>query len=241
MTNQLHIINKNIIYMKKGLLTLALVAGSLLGAQADDHLTALLKPGNAVLGIQLKNATEGTYTAFQMDVTLPDGMTLDVAEGADPATAITLLRGASTAGHKVFANVTDEGILKIVAFSASSYEEGATITDGNQPFTDVKGDMLLIKVNTEPTCKPSELIVDKIEYVKTTGLEATSLATTAVGKLGDTNGDDIVDTNDAIKVLNQYLGLETLSLEQFERGSVNGNETVDTNDAIKILNIYLGL
>ena len=225
--------------MKKGLLTLALVAGSLLSAQADDHLTALLKPGNAVLGIQLKNATEDEYTAFQMDVTLPDGMTLDVAEGADPATAITLLRGASTAGHKVFANVTDEGILKIVAFSASSYEEGATITNGNQPFTDVKGDMLLINVNTEPTCKPSELIVDKIEYVKTTGLEATQLATTAVGKLGDATLDDKVTTDDALLVIKRFLNKATLTPIQEEMSDITGDERVTTDDATSIIKVFL--
>lgn len=231
--------------MKKALLLMALFAGSLLSANADDHLTALLKPGNAVLGIQLKNAAE--YTAFQMDIKLPEGMTLDVAEGAEPVTAVTLERKNTTVPHKVFANLTSDGTLKVVAFSASSYDSGTTtnptvITDGNKSFEGSKGDMLLIKVKTVENSKPSLIQVNNIEFVKTASLAAdpdNPVGITAIGKLGDTNGDDTVDGIDVSKVIEHILGDSTLPAIQQERSNFTGEDALSGVDVSNMIDIIL--
>ena len=220
--------------MKKALLLMALFAGSLLSANADDHLTALLKPGNAVLGIQLKNATE--YTAFQMDITLPDGMTLDVADGEDASSAVTLQRQDANGTQQVHANFQD-GVLKVAAFS---YKDDNGTIRGNQSFTGEKGDMLLVKVKVADGCVASDVNISNVEFVKTDGLVAkTDVGLTAKGKLGDADGDNVVDTNDAIAVTKHFLKKELLSAEQIERTSFSGNDNVDTNDAVDITRIFL--
>ena len=223
--------------MRKALLLTALLAGSLLGANAQeataDHLTALLKPGNAVLGIQLKNAE--AYTAFQMDITLPEGMTLNVAEGADASSAVTLQRQDADGTQQVHANLKD-GVLKVAAFS---YKDDNGTLKGNQSFVDNKGDMLLINVTCTGTYKPSQVKVENIKYVKTEGLAETELATTAVGKLGDTNGDDAVNGTDVSNVVDHILGNATLPLEKIERSKFSTGEGLNGTDVSNIVDIIL--
>ena len=215
--------------MKKTLLLLALCAGSLLSANAEDHLTALLKPGDAVLGIQLKNAD--AYTAFQMDIALPEGMTLVEADDA-----VTLQRQDTEAPQVVESNMVD-GKLRVVAYS---YKEEGTTKAGNKSFSDTKGDVLLLKVNVAEGCTAANVAISNIEFVKTDGLTATALGVTAKGKLGDTNGDNKVDGNDVTLVIDHYLSdAGTLTPEQIERSSVSGKDTLDGNDAIQITDIFL--
>ena len=220
--------------MKKALLLMALFAGSLLSANADDHLTALLKPGNAVLGIQLKNATE--YTAFQMDITLPDGMTLDVADGEDASSAVTLQRQDANGTQQVHANFQD-GVLKVAAFS---YKDDNGTIRGNQSFTGEKGDMLLVKVKVADGCVASDVNISNVEFVKTDGLVAkTDVGLTAKGKLGDINGNNEVTTDDAVMAIRHFLNKTTLTSEQIEAGDVTGDLVVTTDDAVNIIKIFL--
>ncbi len=224
--------------MRKALLLTALLAGSLLGANAQeataDHLTALLKPGNAVLGIQLKNAE--AYTAFQMDITLPEGMTLNVAEGADASSAVTLQRQDADGTQQVHANLKD-GVLKVAAFS---YKDDNGTLKGNQSFTGEKGDMLLINVNVAEGCVASDVNVSNVEFVKTDGLVAKNdLGVTAKGKLGDINGNNEVTTDDAVMAIRHFLNKTTLTPEQVETGDVTGDLVVTTDDAVNIIKVFL--
>ena len=55
---------------------------------------------------------------------------------------------------------------------------------------------------------------------------------------GDVNGDNKVDTQDAIKVIQYYLGKNPTDF-QLNAADVNGDGKVDTQDAIQIIKIYL--
>lgn len=54
---------------------------------------------------------------------------------------------------------------------------------------------------------------------------------------GDVNGDGVVNTSDAVMVLNYYLG-KTKEINQ-KLADVNGDGVVNTSDAVAIINIYL--
>ena len=56
--------------------------------------------------------------------------------------------------------------------------------------------------------------------------------------LGDVNGDGVVDTQDAIKVIQFYLKKASDNFDE-SAADVNGDGVVDTQDAIKIIKIYL--
>lgn len=214
--------------MKKTLLLLALCAGSLLSANAEDHLTALLKPGDAVLGIQLKNAD--AYTAFQMDIALPEGMTLVEADDA-----VTLQRQDTEAPQVVESNVVD-GKLRVVAYS---YKEDGTTKVGNKSFTDTKGDVLLLKVNVTEACVANAIELSNVEFVKTDGLTATALGVTAKGKFGDINGNNEVTTDDATMAIKHFLKKITLTSEQIELGDLSGDMDITTDDATRIIKVFL--
>lgn len=58
--------------------------------------------------------------------------------------------------------------------------------------------------------------------------------------LGDVSGDGNVNTGDVTKLLNSFVGVNTLSGPYLEAGDVNGNGKVNTGDATKILNYRAG-
>lgn len=69
--------------------------------------------------------------------------------------------------------------------------------------------------------------------------EAVTEATLVTESLpGDVSGDGVVDTQDAIKVIQYYL-LKNPSNFNVSAADVNGDGVVDTQDAIKIIKIYL--
>ena len=61
---------------------------------------------------------------------------------------------------------------------------------------------------------------------------------TADIQMGDVNGDGVVDTQDAIKVIQHYLKKNPADFDE-NAADVNGDGVVDTQDAIKIIKIYL--
>jgi hypothetical protein len=55
---------------------------------------------------------------------------------------------------------------------------------------------------------------------------------------GDANGDGVIDTQDAIKVVQYYLGKNPTDFN-IQAADVNNDGVVDTQDAIQIIKIYL--
>lgn len=224
--------------MKKALLLMALFAGSLLSANAADFLTAYVKPGDVgQLAIRLTNP-DAQYTAFQVTVNLPEGLSF-------PTDAAPVLSARKASTHQVYFNKVDAKTMKIAVFSAG---EGDKPTTGNENFSQAKGELLTINVTpaagffTDPSKKVEEgtvKLLDNIEFVS--GVTGAVLQVEDKGKSGDANGDNTLDTSDAILVINHFLGLGTLEPVQVERSSMTGNNSVDTSDAILIINEYLGL
>lgn len=225
--------------MKKALLLMALFAGSLLGANAQtataDHLTALVKPGTQKqLTIQLKNGID--YTAFQMKISLPDGMTF----AGDPA-----LSNRSDSHQIHFSKSTDNKTMTVAVFS---YEETGGTKKGNLAFKENKGPVLLVNVTIDPevlgafkneSCDVSGITVADVEFVQNSDLKGKALALTSVGKLGDTNGDKKINGTDASKVVDHILGNVLLSDEEFERSSFTGGDNVSGPDYSNIVDIIL--
>ena len=60
-------------------------------------------------------------------------------------------------------------------------------------------------------------------------------------KFGDVTGDGKIEVADAIKVLKDIVGIETLSGPQSYAGRVTGGETVSVSDAILILQHIVGI
>ena len=59
--------------------------------------------------------------------------------------------------------------------------------------------------------------------------------------LGDVNEDGEINTQDALKILQYYVGLVELTEPQMMAANVNKDSEVNTQDALKILRYYVGL
>lgn len=209
--------------MKKALLLMALFAGSLLSANAADVLTAYVKPGDVnQLSIRLTNP-DAQYTAFQVTVTLPDGLSF-------PTDAAPVLSARKASTHQIYFNKVDAKTMKIAVFSAG---EGDKPTTGNENFTADKGELLTINVTpvagfyTNNTLKVQEEganLLSDIEFVSSS-LKGAALNVAAVGKMGDTDGNNALTPYDATCVLLDVV-------ENSPAGYVKEAADMDSNDNI---------
>ena len=244
--------------MKKGLLTLALVAGSLLSAQAQSAapVKAIVKPGQTQkLAIQLQNPEGVDYTALEMDITLPEGLTF---AGGDDAVVVKRASKGS-APHKAFYNEVD-GKLKIVVFSAESYEANATITAGNENFDGTSGDLVLINVVPAETL-PEDFSykgvqvsvsnsgtaqVGKARFVsKTTEnvFEEVTLDAYVAGLLGDVDGSNDITGYDASLILQNAAGIIAADAAGYENEAADVDESSNISgyDASLVLQYAAGI
>ncbi|MCD8358758.1 MAG: Ig-like domain-containing protein [Oscillospiraceae bacterium] len=59
--------------------------------------------------------------------------------------------------------------------------------------------------------------------------------------VGNVSGDDVVDTEDVVLILQYIIGMKDETELNLERGDVNGDGVVDTDDAVLILQFVVGL
>ena len=101
-----------------------------------------------------------------------------------------------------------------------------------------EGTSYIVKIGGENIAE-SGIIVEKFTVAKTaTGTEITRL-------YGDVNGDEFVDTDDAIEIICYEIGLDSAFDDgaswRETAGDVNMDEFVDTDDAIEIICYEIGL
>lgn len=184
-------------------LCLGLVASANVWAAEGDKVTAIVKPGETQqIVIALQNTEDAPYTAFQMDIVLPEG--IEFAEGDD---VVTLYRGHSS--HQVEKNISGS-TMKIVAYSYDG-------TDGNKPFDGTSGNLLIVKVKSTKEFITSDYavadIIQKQIFVGTNLSGINEISDNSLQeeggekhpiiavKLGDANGDGSLTPYDATCVL----------------------------------------
>jgi len=207
---------------------MALFAGSLLSANAQDHLSAYVQPGaTKQLAIQLANGVE--YTACQMKITLPESLTF--------AGDATLSNNRSDA-HQIQSSTSSDN--KTMTVAVFSYEEKDGTKKGNLAFKNAKGAVVLIPVTVtgvfkETSCDVSGITVSDVEFVKKSDLKGTALALTSTGKLGDVDGNGKLNTVDASLILMKLVGNSIPDEYDVEAEDVEPNGTLNTVDSSEIL------
>lgn len=229
--------------MRKGLLLTALLAGSLLSANAEDYLKAFVKPASgsqpAQLSIRLVNA-DAQYTAFSFKVNLPDGLTF--AEGAEAA-----LSDRADASHQVKCSEVAEGA-KTMTIAVFSYKEEGTTKTGNKNFSETEGEILTIPVvadnafftNAFTVGTDGDNLLAEVEFVtKETDFVGKALNVTKRAKMGDANGDGAITLDDASVVVNHFKKRALVtSPEIFELVDIDGQGGLTLNDASSIVNAF---
>jgi hypothetical protein len=221
----------------KGLiLSMALLLGAG-SAWADDNVSVVrpltIKAGQTQkVAVALENAK--AYTAFQMDIKLPTGLTL-----SNPKS----LRTSDATFHNITAGEV-EGVTRVVALSYKAESDGSVQEgNGNKNFIDGNSEIILFFDITaaDDYVDDGNIEVKNVKFVSADGTtQAMVAASSASGLiLGDANGDKNVDTKDAIKLVEQYLGKNPSNFDK-KAADITLDGTFDTKDAIQIITVYLG-
>jgi hypothetical protein len=189
----------------------------------------------ADLSIKMKNTAE--IRGFQFDLYLPEGMTVVKSEKGRIQGSLSPGRLPDEDEHELTFSEHD-GFIRFLC--SSQYDE---------TFTGNDGEIATLKVNIAEDMeagdhaiqmKNMKLTETDISKFYTAELIETTVTIGGQGSyvMGDVNLDGDVDTQDAIKVIQHYLGKNPTDFNA-QAADVNGDGDIDTQDAILIIKKYL--
>lgn len=220
----------------KGLLlsmALLLGAGS---AWADDNVSVVrpltIKAGQTQkVAVALENAK--AYTAFQMDIKLPTGLTL-----SNPKS----LRTSDATFHNITAGEV-EGVTRVVALSYKAESDGSVLAgNGNLNFIDDNSPIILFFDITaaDDYVDDGNIEVKNVKFVSADGTtQAMVDASSASGSiLGDTNSSGNINTVDASYILMNIVGNKPANFVN-KAADIDLNGIINTVDATLILRMLV--
>lgn len=204
----------------------AMVLSSLCMSAADE-VTAKVSGTNLNIGL----VNETSYVAFQMDITLPAGVSASSIE----AVANRLSQEGSDTeigGTKfiVASNVLEGNVLRVIAYNLK-----------NEAIKETTGDILAITLNAAPAAA-SDIKITNIKFVTADDLAEMNLADVtgeSAGVRGDVNQDGIVDISDILAIIDLSLGKEDPAYNK-AAADLNGDNVYDISDILAVIDITLG-
>ena len=215
----------------RSLITLLMVVAATFGVAATDHLYIedfTINPGETAL-VEILLENEVQYTAFQADLYLPDGLTLDRQSVA--------LTDRKAADHMIATSQLADGAIRLMSYSMSV-----------QPYSGTNGALVTMAVMASETLTGPVVIELRNSRVTTPGGRETTLENTSCTVntflLGDVNGDGRVNVSDAILLIN-YLINENQSGQvpsgfNSAAADFNRDGLVNVSDASTLINHILG-
>jgi hypothetical protein len=214
--------------MKKTfLLTIAIIAW--LSAAATDRFYIegfVLAPGETcTVSILLDNET--AYTAFQTDLYLPDGLTVEQEDGD----YIFDLTSRKSRDHIVIGLDRPNGAIRIISYSMQvnpySGNSGALVTFNVTASADFNGGTIKLK-NTLFTAMNDQ----EISFAA----EECTVTTPYSGKLGDVNGDGDINVADVTALIAAILNSTHVDLAVAD---INGDNLVNVADVTALIRLIL--
>lgn len=220
----------------KGLiLSMALLLGAG-SAWADDNVSVVrpltIKAGQTQkVAVALENAK--AYTAFQMDIKLPTGLTL-----SNPKS----LRTSDATFHNITAGEV-EGVTRVVALSYKAESDGSVQEgNGNKNFIDDNSPIILFFDITaaDDYVDDGNIEVKNVKFVSADGTtQAMADASSASGSiLGDTNSSGNINTVDASYILMNIVGNKPANFVN-KAADIDLNGIINTVDATLILRMLV--
>lgn len=201
-----------------------MVVAATFSVAATDHLFIkdfTIQPGQTVqVEVLLEN--EAQYTAFQTDLYMPEGLTIDVQSLA--------LTSRKASDHVLAHCVLINGAVRVMSYSMRV-----------QPYSGTSGAIFTFNVTASETfVGPADIVLKNIRLTNVAGtdtaLDNTS-CTVSSGKIGDANGDGNLTITDVTSLIYFLLNGDT-SLIRFDLADVNhdGGVTItDVSDLIYLL------
>ena len=205
-------------------------------AWADDNVSVVrpltIKAGQTQkVAVALENAK--AYTAFQMDIKLPTGLTL-----SNPKS----LRTSDATFHNITAGEV-EGVTRVVALSYKEETDGSVLAgNGNKNFIDGNSEIILFFDITaaDDYVDDGNIEVKNVKFVSADGTtQAMADASSASGSiLGDTNSSGNINTVDASYILMNIVGNKPANFVN-KAADIDLNGIINTVDATLILRMLV--
>ena len=205
-----------------------------LGAAANDRFYIedfTIAPGETcTVSILLDNET--AYTAFQADIYLPEGLTIEQEDGD----YIFDLTDRKARDHNISSQMQADGAIRVMSYSPS-----IKAYNGNS------GPLVTFQLIAEDSFTgPATLMMKNIWLITTTGVELSfaneeCAVTVPVTVLkGDVNGNGEVAISDVSTLIDYLLGTE---LENFNAANadVNGDGEITIGDVSALIDKLLGV
>ena len=193
---------------------------------AVDQVT-IRKGGTMKMGIVLNNPTI-QYVAFQIDLKLPDGISIANNEETDCS-----LNEERINNHRLSVEYKGSGVYRLLAFSFPVNE-----------FSGTDGDLVYVTLEADKEANLGDLVgeiksqvftgSDNIEY----RWEDVSFVISVDRPLGDANSDGGLSEADRNYIVRHIMG-DTPDDFDDEAANLNGDENIDVADIVK-LNDLLG-
>lgn len=126
-----------------------------------------------------------------------------------------------------------QSVRLVATFNADAANKNVTWTSADSKIATVDA-----KGNVSALAKGSTVITATATGNTSIKQTCNITVTRNIRQLGDVNDDGVIDTQDAIKVTQHYLGKQPSDFD-VSAADVNDDGVVDTQDAIKIIRIYL--
>lgn len=195
---------------------------------AVDQVT-IRKGGTMKMGIVLNNPTV-QYVAFQIDLKLPDGISIANNKEMEPDCCLNEER---INNHRLSVEYKGSGVYRLLAFSFPVNEFSGT--DGDLVYVTLEADKEADLGNLVGEIK-SQVFTgsDNIEY----RWEDVSFVISVDRPLGDANSDGGLSETDRNYIVRHIMG-DTPDDFDDEAANLNGDENIDVADIVK-LNDLLG-
>ena len=202
--------------------------------QTADHLYAEaveLRAG-AVAEVALNLSNEKTYTAYQFDLLLPEG--IDIATDENGKLLVAKGDRYTDASQRLKVEKTADNTYQFLCVSMSNAE--LTGNDGTILTFTLKADGSL------PTGAELQALLQQVKLVQPDGTLLTApdaaigISITRPLKPGDANDDGDIDVADPVAMINYILGRPTVKF-LFAAADVNQDNQVDVFDVMKVINM----
>ena len=218
--------------MKRTIL-LSMTVVAVLCAAATDRLYIedfTIAPGETrTVNIMLDN--EIAYTAFQADIYMPAGLTIEMEDGD----YIFDLTERKSRDHMIASQPQADGAIRVISYSNGinpfKGNSGALVTFNVTAATDFTGPATIALRNTLFTTTTGE----EIPF----GDETCTVTVPAVGKKGDVNGDGNVNISDVTALIN-FLLSDNGSAIPLGNADINSDGGINISDVTALINMLVG-
>lgn len=173
---------------------------------------------------------EIAYTAFQTDIYMPAGLTIEMEDGD----YIFDLTDRKSRDHMIASQPQADGAIRVISYSNRinpfNGNSGALVTFNLTADTDFTGPATIAMRNTLFTTTAGMEIP--------LGDETCSVTVPAVGKKGDVNGDGNVNISDVTALINYLLSGDASSI-QLGNADINSDGGINISDVTALINKLL--